>query len=119
MLLPRDDGPHDQVLLVGLLNRVEADLAIEHPEVGPVVLRKRVVPVFEVGSCAPRPIITRVAGFLLLEGIVELVLGPEASVEFALEVVHELPVATALVVVVVKSLVVYVALLPIVTAVHA
>ena len=106
MLSVPDDLPEYLVLPVRVLNRVKAYLPIYHAEVRPEVLAQRIVPVLKIPTRPSRPVITMVPSALLSEGIVELVLRPEASVEFVLEGVHELPVLEALKLVVVQLVVV-------------
>ena len=101
MLLVRYDCSQDQVLLISLLNRIEADLAIQHPKVRSIVLGQRVVPVFEVRASPSWTIIPGMACFLLCKLVpIELILWPETSVELVFKIVHELSVPRTLVVVV-------------------
>ncbi len=105
---------HNLILLIGLLSCIEANLAVDHPEVRAEILRKRIVPVFEPFTSPPRTVIAWIPSFLLRKGIVELILGSESTVELIFKCIHKLAIPLALKVVVLQLVIIDVAVLPVV-----
>lgn len=115
VFLVLDDCSHNLVLQVCLLYGVEAYLPIEHSKVRPITLGKGVVPIFEPFTCSARAIVSRIASFLLGEGVVELIFGSESSIELIFEIIHKLPVSSTLVVVIPQPIVVNITLCSVMT----
>ena len=89
MFFVLNDFSQDLVLLVCLLYRVEYYPPVDGSEIWPVILGQSIVPVLEPFTQPAWPIISRIPSPFLGKGVVELVLGSEATVEFVFEVVHE------------------------------
>jgi hypothetical protein len=110
MLFISNNMTHNLVLLVSLLNRVEADLPVDHTEIRPEILSERVVPVLKPFAGSSGSIVAGVALlFLCPSRIVELIVGPETSVKLIFEGIHELPVPCRLEPLVMKLIIIDVA----------
>ncbi len=106
MLFIPDYLPKYLILPISVLNCIEADFPINHPEIRPKILAQSIIPILK---CTTRPswsIISRISCAFFGKSIVKLVLRPEPSIKFIFKGVHELPILEALELVVVQLIIV-------------
>jgi len=105
------DMPHNLILLVRLLDRIETNFSIDHSEIRAKILRQRVVPVFKPFTCPFGSIIPRIACLLFGKCVIELVFWSESTIKLIFKSIHELTITLALKIVVMQLIIVDIAIL--------
>jgi hypothetical protein len=103
--------PHYLILLVRLLDSVEANLSVDHSEIRAKILRQRVVPVFKTFTSSFRSVIARIASLLFRKCVIELVFWSESTIKLIFKGIHELAIPLALEIVIVQLVIVDIAVL--------